>query len=196
MSPEEESRRRELQRGIANSTTYVSNNVWHNPEGGQFSNHYKILARTFMREGVEGVEKAIREALDRRRQAFPQGKTLSQLFELADQFQQEGKQIEAMDIYAAIRMADPRNAEANMRFAMLVNAMGISAFAIKLMAQAVEREPASPLYRAQLGDLLLQAGRYADAEAALRSSLVLNPNDAKVQSSLAIALEKQGATGG
>src|SRR5438105_2713472 len=75
MSPEEESRRSELQRGIANSTTYVSNNVWHNPEGGQFSNHYKILSRTFMREGVEGVEKAVREALDRRRQASPQGKT-------------------------------------------------------------------------------------------------------------------------
>src|SRR5437763_1244451 len=119
LSPEEESRRSELQRGIANSTTSVSNNVWHNPEGRQFSNHYKILSRTFMREGVEGVEKAVREALDRRRQAFPQGKTLPQLFELAEQFQNEGKHIEAMDIYAAIRMADPRNAEASRRFAML-----------------------------------------------------------------------------
>jgi len=191
MAPEEESRRRDLQRDIANSTNYVATNVWHNPEGGQFNNHYKVLARIFARDGVEGVEKAVAEGLAQRRQAFPQGKTLPQLFELADDFLRQGKQIEAMDIYTAIRRADPSNAEAFSRMAMVVSSVGLAAFAIKLMTQAVDRAPRSPLYRAQLGELLLGAQRFGEAEAALRSSLALRPDDAKVQNDLKMALERQ-----
>jgi predicted O-linked N-acetylglucosamine transferase (SPINDLY family) len=64
--------------------------------------------------------------------------------------------------------------------------------AIRLIQEAVEREPDNPIYHANLGNVLKDAGRLPDAIAAYRHALELNPAYAEIHNNLGYVLQVTG----
>jgi protein O-GlcNAc transferase len=64
--------------------------------------------------------------------------------------------------------------------------------AIRLIQGAVERDPDHPIYHANLGNVLKDAGRLTDAIAAYRRALELNPGDAAIHNNLGYVLQVSG----
>lgn len=191
MPAEQEQRRRELDEGINAGKPYIARNVWHNPSGAEFSDHYNVLARAFAREGTAGVEQAVQKAVDYRHETLPSGKTLAEYFELAGRFEREGKFVEAKSIYLQIRRWEPKNAEGAARLGLLAASMGLLTGALLQMSQAVALAPRSPVYRSNMGEILRRLGRHQEAEASLREALKLNPSDPQCLSNLGLILALQ-----
>jgi len=194
MGPEEEARRRQLDDDINLSKPYIAKHVWHNPAGSEFSDHYKVLSRTYTRDGLEGVENVVRKAVEHRRTSLPAGKTIAEYFDLAYQYQKEGKYVEAKAIYFHIRRLEPNNPEAASRLGLLAATMGLSTAALQLMTHAAALQPRSAAYQHNLGETLRRRGRYQEAEASFRAALQLSPNDPQAMSNLGLALAQQGRT--
>jgi len=194
MTPEQEERRAQLEKGIDIGKPYVAKHVWHNPSGAEFSNHYKVLSRQFKHHGMDGVEKAVERAVDHRHATLPTGKTLAEYFALAEQFEREGKLMEAKSIYLQIRGWEPRNAEGACRLGMLAASMGLTTGAIRQLSIAISLEPRAHRYRYQMGEVLRLQNKYPEAQAAFMSALELHPGDPEVQSALGLTLVQQGRT--
>jgi tetratricopeptide (TPR) repeat protein len=192
MSREEEARRADLESGILLAKSLIAKQVWHSPDGLEFNDHYKVLTRTFEREGTAGVETAIRGAIARYQLAVPQGRTMAEYLNLAFQYQREGRYLEAKLVLFHTQTLDPNNAEAGSRMAILGWLMGLHQFALSAMQRAVMLQPRSPGYHANLGEMLRHLGRHEEAEASLRASLALNPRDAQALSILGLVLAAQG----
>ena len=64
--------------------------------------------------------------------------------------------------------------------------------AIRLIRGAVEHDPDNPIYHANLGNVLKDAGQLADAIAAYRRALALHPGYAEIHNNLGYALQASG----
>ena len=192
MSPEREAQRRRLDDSINLAKPYIAKNVWHNEAGSEFSDHYKVLSRTYARDGMEAVEKAVESAVNYRHQTLPSGKTLREYLDLAERFQSEGKLVEAKEIYFRLCALAPDNAEVARRSGLLSASMGLVTAAQKLLARAVALQPQSPACRHDLGEILRRLGRYQEAEASFRAALGLRPDDPQAMSNLGLSLAQQG----
>jgi len=192
MSPAEAARREELERGILLAKSLIAKQVWHSPDGLEFNDHYKVLTRTFEREGAAGVEAAVHEAVARYQEAVPQGKTMAEYLNLAIQYQREGKFLEAKLLLFHTQSLEPNNAEAGNRMAMIGWSWGLHQFALSAMQRAVALLPRSPAYHANLGEMLRRLDRYPEAEASFRTSLELNPHDAQTLGIFGFVLAAQG----
>ncbi len=64
--------------------------------------------------------------------------------------------------------------------------------AIRLIRDAVEHDPDNPIYHANLGNVLKDAGRLTDAIAAYRRALALRPGYAEIHNNLGFVLQASG----
>jgi len=192
MSYEEQFARNELDKAIVAAKPYVAKNIWHNPRGTDFDDHYKMLSHAFARDGIAGVQQTLREANEEARRLIPPGLAVPQYLELAERYQREQKFELAKEVYFHIRDLEPRNSEAAMGLGIVAGALGLQELSLKMMVQAVELQPRSAAYRASLGEALRNAGRLADAESAFRSSLQLNPQNPTALNSLGQVVAAQG----
>jgi len=103
-----------------------------------------------------------------------------------------GQLDEAAAIYRQLLADDAKQADA-------AHLLGLVHFqnrdfdsAIDLIRDAVERDPDNPVYRANLGNVLKDAGRLTDAIAAYRRALELHPGYAEVHNNLGYVLQLSG----
>src|SRR4051794_35926807 len=99
MTPEEEASRREIETAIDGAKAQISENVWHNPAGVTFSDHYKILAKAFAREGEAGVAATVAAATERRTEALPKDRPVAEVVAMANQKLKEQNYSAARDLY-------------------------------------------------------------------------------------------------
>jgi hypothetical protein len=184
MTAEQASARQELENGILYAKSHIARNIWCSPTGGQFDDHYKVLARTFAEEGHAGVQNAIRSAVDRQRRTVPPDLSFAEYMGLATRHLAEGKPIEARDVYFHLRSLDRDNPQVANGLGAAAAAMGLLDLAVQALAFAVTADPRTALYRANLGAVLLRQGRLAEAEASLRAALRLDPKNAEALASL------------
>src|SRR5258708_2034816 len=64
--------------------------------------------------------------------------------------------------------------------------------AIRLIGDAVKHDPDNPIYHANLGNVLKDAGRLTDAIAAYRRALALHPGYAEIHNNLGYVLQASG----
>ena len=188
MPPDLAAARQELEAGILFAKSHIAKTIWCSPNGGQFDDHYKILARTFADEGHPGVQAAIRAAVEKQHRTLPPGLSFADYLALAHRYLTEGKPIEARDVYFHLRAADPDNAQVANGLGAAAAAMGLWDLAAQALAFAVAAEPRTALFRANLGAVQLRQGRFAEAESSLRAALELDPGNTEVIADLQRAL--------
>jgi Tfp pilus assembly protein PilF len=192
MTPQEEAKRREVEAAIDGAKGQISENVWHNPAGVTFSDHYKILAKAFAREGAEGVAATVAAASERRADALPKDRPVAEVVAMANQKLKEQNYIAARDLYIHALGRDPDNAEALTQLGIVAATIGQPVEGLKMMARAAQLQPGVSTYHSNLGELLRVMGRFAEAEASFRNALRLAPRDAGLLSVLGLTIAQQG----
>lgn len=192
MTPEAESRRRELEYNIAQTKSRIADNEWHNPAGDEFDNHYKLLARAYAQGGLEAVESIVRKATLEREQSLANDKPVAECLKIALEHLKAWRYAEARDLYFAVLRREPTNAEACFRLGVIAASTSVPELALKMMSRAVQFEPSSPAYQANLGELLRRLNRLGEAEACFRASLRLDPRQPGIVSAQGLTLAQQG----
>jgi tetratricopeptide (TPR) repeat protein len=192
MTAEQEKRRRELEAAIDSVKSEISENVWHNPAGTAFSDHYKVLARAYGKDGQAGVDEVVRQALERRRKSIPADRSIAEALALGAQKVNERKYEEARAIFAHVLERQPQNPEALSQMGIVVACIGRPLVGLQMMQEAVALAPHVHTYQNNLGELLRLLGRLPEAEAAFGASLKLNPTDAGTMSVLGLTVAQQG----
>jgi len=192
MTPDEQAKRRKMEEAIIASRSHIATNIWHNPSGYEFNNHYKLLARAFAREGEAGVEDLLNRGLERQSESIPVNKTIPECLQLAAVLQKEGKLVEARRVLFHVLDRDANNADAIVALSSVAMGLKLSELALKLARQAVTLQPRSASYQANLGRILFDLDRLGEAQSALRASLNLRANEPEVLGSLALVLSRQG----
>jgi hypothetical protein len=187
MTPQEQAQRLDLERAISSSAAFIAKNVWHNPAGHEFKDHYKLMGRAFAVDGAAGVGELVREAVGRLESVNAQSKTPAQGLQLAERYCKEGKYVEARAAYLQILARDGRNAEAVRGLAQVIELTGSPVVAAGLLKTAAGMQPRDPARHAQYGEILLRLNRFSEAQTAFRIALSLKPNDPDLQSRLSQA---------
>lgn len=192
MTPDEAARRRELEFNIAVAKSRIADNVWHNPEGEAFDNHYKLLASAFAQGGAEAVESLAMQAKKQHEQSLPADKPVGECLAVALEHLRDKRYTEARDLYLHVLRREPRNAEAAFRLGMVAALTGVPSLAVQMMSQAVSVEPTSTTYQNHLGELLRRLGRPADAESCFRASLRIDARQPAILGTLGLTVAQQG----
>lgn len=192
LSGEEETLRRKLDGEIDTARLQIADNVWHNASGYQLSNHYKVLASAFNRDGAAAVQATIARAVQRHAATLPKGKTVAEYLALAGEELNHEKYEEAREIYTHVLSLDANNAEALSHLGICLACKGLSMNGLQLMARAVAIAPMSPLYHGNMGELLRMMGKLPEAENSFRAALQLAPDDPGYMSVLGQILAQQG----
>ena len=192
MPPEEDARRRELERRIDAARFQIADNVWHNLDGAPLSSHYKVLARAFARDGAAGVEDVVRRALERQRQTLPRDRPIPECLALGRRRLAEEKYDEARAVFTDVLDRDPANADAMSHLGICFACRGSPMAGLKLMTRAVELAPDSVVCHSNLGEMLRLMGRHKEAEASFRAAWRLSPDDPGLLSTLGLTLAQQG----
>jgi len=194
MDEAEHSKRESLEKDITLAASHIAKNVWHNPMGQEFKNHYKVMSRAFAREGHEGVEEVVKGAVERKLQTQPANKSVAECMALARERQLAGRYIEARDLLFFVLDREPQNAEATGALGRLAAEMNLKDLAQNMMARAISLQAQSPVYRRDLGGLLLSMNKFPEAEACLRTVLQLDPKDPIAMAKIGDSLAKRGRT--
>ncbi|HEX4794380.1 MAG TPA: DUF6065 family protein [Humisphaera sp.] len=136
MTDEEMIRRLELDAAIMRHRSYIAKNIWHNPRGSDFNDHYKVLAHAFARNEYDGIKQVIAEAAAEQQRLIPPGLSVEQYLELAAQHVADKNYEPAKAVYFLVREMDPTNADAAAGLATVAAAIGLHDLAAKMMAQA------------------------------------------------------------
>ena len=195
MSADEETDRRSMESGLLLANAYIAKNVWHNSDGLTFNDHYMVLERVFTHEGLPGVRATIEKAVERRRRAVPEGKTIAEYLDLISEYRREGKNVEAKSTLKHAGRVDPNDAEVWNSLGLFQWTLGLPARGLASMEAAVRLRPYSAVYRGNLGEMLRQLGRYEEAITALRISIQLDPNDGHYLASLELAIQSYDGPG-
>jgi hypothetical protein len=194
MTEEEAAKRRAMEHSILITTQHIATNVWHNPAGQEFNDHYRVLVTAHARGGQEAVDQIVKSAAERQAQSLPPGLSIDECLQVALDLKNERKFNEARDVYLAILRREPAHAEAMSQLGILASAMNMPQLAVKLLRQAVSVRPEMPNYHMNLGEALRGVGDMAGAEAEYRETLRLSPRDAGALSLLGYAIAQQGRT--
>lgn len=118
--------------------------------------------------------------------------TNAALLNRALELHRAGRLDDAAAIYQQLLTDNPGHADA-------AHLLGLVRFrnndvdsAIRLIRDAVEHDPDNPIYHANLGNVLKDAGRLTDAIAAYRRALALHPGYAEIHNNLGYALQASG----
>src|SRR5437899_375773 len=187
-----EPHRRKLDSEIEMARLQIADNVWHNSSGYQLSNHYKILAAAFVRDGQGAVEELVQKGVERHAAALPKDKTVAEYLAMASERLNQEKYDEAREIYTHVLSLDANNAEAFSHLGICLACKGLAMNGLKLMARAVAIAPNSPVYHGNMGELLRTMGKFPEAESCFRAALQLVPNDAGYMSVLGQIMVQQG----
>lgn len=194
LTEEEEAQRRRREAEVDAAKSQISSNLWKNPAGNEFGDYYKVLARSFQRDGQSGVESVVAEGTRRHQAGLPHDKSIAEALEQAGEMVRRHQYNEAKAIYQHVLTREPGNPDALSHLGICVAVTGAPMVGLKLMAQAVQALPNAPTYHNNLGELLRMLGRFAEAEAEFRTSLRLNPRDVGICSTLALTVAQQGRT--
>jgi len=192
LDAEEESHRRKLDTEIERARLQIADNVWQNSSGYQLSNHYKILASAFGHEGQAGVEQVISNAVERHSAALPKDKSIAEYVQMGHEKLRQAKYDQAREIYLHVLSLDSNNADATSHLGICLATKGLAMNGLKLMERAIALQPNSPVYHADMGELLRLMGRLGEAENSFRTVLQLAPGDPGYLSSLGMVLAQQG----
>ena len=168
LTAEEEAHRRKLDSEIEMARLQIADNVWHNSSGYQLSNHYKILAAAFVRDGQGAVEELVQKGVERHAAALPKDKTVAEYLAMASERLNQEKYDEAREIYTHVLSLDANNAEAFSHLGICLACKGLAMNGLKLMARAVAIAPNSPVYHGNMGGLLRMMGKFPEAESCFR----------------------------
>jgi tetratricopeptide (TPR) repeat protein len=191
MAPEEESRRRELERKTDTAKFEIADNVWHNVDDAPLSSHYKVMSRAFARDGLDAVESVVDKAVERHRSARPQEKSIGESLAAARRLISQEKYRDAKELYTSVLQRDPDNAEALSHLGVCFACQGSPMVGLKLMDQAVALQPTVALYHSNRGELLRLVNKPKEAEASIRAALELTPDDPLTLSILGLVLAQQ-----
>jgi hypothetical protein len=136
MTDQEKLQRLELDTAIMRYRSFIAKNIWHNPRGSDFNDHYKVLARGFASNGFEGISQVIREAAADQQRLIPPGFTIDQYLQLAAKYVAENNFEIAKTVYFLIRQIDPTNVEATEGLSVVAMAIGLQDLAAKMKEQA------------------------------------------------------------
>ncbi|MGE5567595.1 MAG: tetratricopeptide repeat protein [Rhodospirillales bacterium] len=95
-------------------------------------------------------------------------------------------------IYRDVLAGDPKNADALHMLGVLVSQRGDQQQALSLLGRAVRLNPTPPFYHNNLGNVLFQAGRFADAKLCYEEALRLDPDYAEAHGNLANTCRRLG----
>jgi len=100
----------------------------------------------------------------------------------------QGRLNEAEDMYRELLAADSNSADALHFPGVLKHQLGQSDLAIEYIGRAVELEPAHAGMRSNLGNVFMESGRLAAAEACYLAAIELAPDFADAHCNLAVVL--------
>jgi Tfp pilus assembly protein PilF len=192
MSFEESADRRDLEHAIETTQLDLADNIWRNPGGMVFNNHYKVLARAFARDGLAGVKAAVQKAEKQQEKFEPGGKSIAECLAVGAQRMREQRHEQAREIFTSIAEREPQNAAAHSALGVCFSALGNFKYALEAMSRAVALQPGSANYHTNLGELLRRMGRLREAETSFQTALSLTPNDPEILSVLGMTLFQQG----
>jgi Tfp pilus assembly protein PilF len=192
MSTEEESARRELERGILLANSLIAGNAWHMSDGLEFNDHYRTLLNVFERGGESAVKDAVGHAVERYRAVVPPGRTMEEYLGLVERYLREGKFLEAKLVLFHTRSLDPTNAEAANRMGVLGWMMGLEELAMGAMQRAIALGPGVAAFQGNLAEMYRLQGRLDEAVTGFRAALQADANDPDLRSKLALALSGKG----
>jgi tetratricopeptide (TPR) repeat protein len=192
MTPEEAERRKKLEEEIRLTKSLIAKHVWHSAGGIEFNDHYRVLERAYEQGGVDAVERAVREAVERYEAAVPKGRGIPEYLDLAAQYQREGKVTEAKEVLHHVMRYDHRNPEVFNRIAQLEWDIGIRDEAVTTMKRALKLDPRRVEYAANLGQMLSRLSRLEEAEPLLRAVAAAQPNNSDLLSNLGVVLAQRG----
>lgn len=195
MTPEEEKYRRDLDNDIRVAKSLIGKRVWHSAGGIEFNDHYTVLARIHEKEGREGVDRLVRDAVHRYKTCVPSDLTIPAYLKLVAQYRSESRVTEAKEVLHHVMRMDPRNAEAFNRMSQLEWEVGVPFDAIRTQRHAVELQPNEPDYRRNLGEFYRRVGRLNEAQEQFAAALTLRPNDPEVLTVLGVVLAQLGRFG-
>ncbi len=117
---------------------------------------------------------------------------MTNLLKQAATLHQSGNLTEAEKLYRAVLRDEPQQLDAMALLGLVCGAKGEHDEAISLVEKAAARDPKSPLFRFQLGTVLMNAKRLPQAIAAFRQALALQPGMAQAWYNMANALRADG----
>jgi tetratricopeptide (TPR) repeat protein len=118
--------------------------------------------------------------------------TITEAFVLAQQHQQAGSLLQAVEIYRQILQADPVNAPVLYYLGTAYEALRNLPEAVECYRRLVQVDPNRPEVHNQLGMALYRQGKPAEAVHAYQRALQLRPDHAETYSNLGVALSVQG----
>jgi Flp pilus assembly protein TadD len=193
MSEEEAAARREDARVVDMARAEIGTNLWNNASGGEQSNHYKVLAAAFSRDGQAGVNKVMADAIERRREQLPTAdKPIPEVLAQGAAAMNENRYAEARDIYMTVLTRQPNHPEALANYGICLACLGSTVPGLRAIAHAVALEPNNPARHNSLGEMLRLLGRFPESETAFRNSLKINPNNPSITSILSQVIAQQG----
>jgi tetratricopeptide (TPR) repeat protein len=184
--------RRKLEQGISNARLEIAENVWRHPDNVEFNNHYKLLARAFLKDGLEGVENKVAEAAARIEAALPAATSAAEFVELGKKRIEASEYEEAYRLLAKAHKLEPDNAEVLANLGICFACFGGMDKGLELMQAAVTIEPTNAVYLRNLAELLRRMNRFAAAEPCIRRAIQIRGDDASNSFLLAMILLPQG----
>ena len=118
--------------------------------------------------------------------------TNAALLNRALELHRAGRLDDAAAIYQQLLTDNPGHADAAHLLGLVCLRNNDVDSAIRLIRDAVEHDPDNPIYHANLGNVLKDAGRLTDAIAAYRRALALHPGYAEIHNNLGYALQVSG----
>jgi tetratricopeptide (TPR) repeat protein len=109
-------------------------------------------------------------------------------------FHQRGDLTQAEQIYRAILMREPRNADALHLMGSLRGRQGLTDEGIRLMEQAIASSPRVSIYHNNVGNLKAASGDTAGAEESYRRAIKLDRKNAEAHLNLGKLLERRAQT--
>jgi tetratricopeptide (TPR) repeat protein len=192
MSAEESARRQKLAQGVEIARAQIATNTWLNKAGEDQTNHYKVMAAAFAREGIEGVEKVIGGAVERYKATLPVGKSVRECMEQGAELMRAHKYDEARDLFMLVLRQQPENAEAVLNAGICQVCVGVTVPGLAMMERAVAMRPGAAEYHAHLGEMRRLLGRLEEAEASFAESVRLDPGRPAIRSVLGLTVAQRG----
>jgi Flp pilus assembly protein TadD len=192
MSEQRLAERRRLEQAIQSARLEIAENVWEHPDNVKFNNHYKVLARVFVKDGLPGVEREVAAAALRHDASLPTGKSVAEYLALGKERLAANDFEEAHRLLAQAFALEPRNADVLMNLGICFACFGGIDKGLELMHSAVAIEPTNAGFLRNLGELLRRMGRLDAAEPYLRRAVQCDGNDPSTLFVLAMILLPQG----
>jgi predicted TPR repeat methyltransferase len=124
--------------------------------------------------------------------AFPTSMTVSNLLQQAVAHHQQGRYVQAQDLYRQVLAAEPRQFDALHLLGVTLRQTGDVDGAIAMIRQAIALDPGQASAHCNLGVAMLDAGRAEEAVACYDTAVTLNPGYAMAYGNRGNALRKLG----